>query len=125
MTAAAPVASPAPPQVLLAHPRARGSIMSACSVSFRQAYCCAMDAYFLLLFYIQHFMEHLEKYSLVDSPTKRNGFMRSGLGVGKSRGHVPAIDHSRSGLKKILRAARRPAHLRELVHARIDRNIDR
>ena len=30
-----------------------------------------------------------------------------------------------SGLKNTLRAARRPAHLRELVHARIDRNIDR
>jgi hypothetical protein len=40
-------------------------------------------------------------------------------------GAPPAIDHSRSGLKNILRAARRPAHLRELVHARIDRNIDR
>jgi hypothetical protein len=60
----------------------------ACSVSFRQAYCWAMDAYFLLLFYIRHFMEHLEKYSLVDSPAKHNGLMRSGLGVGKSRGHA-------------------------------------
>ncbi len=74
----------------------------ACSVSFRQAYCWAMDAYFLLLFYIRHFMEHLEKYSLVDSPAKRNGFMRSGVGVGvgKSRGHAA---------RRIAPARRRPS----------------
>jgi hypothetical protein len=37
----------------------------------------------------------------------------------------PTIEHSGSGLNHTLRAAQRPAHLPQLIHARNDQRVDR
>ena len=59
--------------------------------------------------------------------------MRLFWGAGKSwgsscgidrAGFQPTIDHGRSRLKQALRAMWRPAHLPQLVHARIDQEVD-